>query len=117
MKKKNNLPGEWAWGNYASKEGGTWYTDPLNFWSFRAIFHPGGLDFVPDRGGYREGGHTAERQEFLARVLGSAEFAAWVKEQDIDSCGVFYVVAGKLRFNATNNRSYGYTYLWAWEEE
>ena len=93
-----------------------WYTDESNFWRFRAIFHPTGLDFVPDRGGFAKDARTDGRVEFIKDILDSAGFKRWVALQDSVSDDVFEYNHKGMHFRATNNRSYGYTYLWAWED-
>jgi hypothetical protein len=94
-----------------------WYGDAGNFWRFRAIHSRHGLDFVPNRGGFDEGQKTEERVKFIDGVMKSKEFKSWVAVQRGDSSGVYTIDDGKNHFRATNNASYGYTYLWAWEEE
>ena len=91
-----------------------WYGQ--GFWNFRAIHSRHGLDFVPNRGGFNEGQKTDERTKFLDGVIKSKEFKKWVSEQTGSSSDVYSFDAGSLHFRATNNASYGYTYLWAWEE-
>lgn len=93
-----------------------WYTDGCNFWKFRAIHHTHGLDYVPDRGGFVTE-PTAEQRQFVLAVLNSGRFADWVKNQWGDSSGVFCADGNGLHLRATNNRSYGYTYLWAYWRE
>lgn len=97
-------------------EGDPWYTDGCNFWKFRAIHHTSGLDYVPDRGGFTSD-HTPERRQFILDVLNSERFATWVQNQWGDSDGVFCADGNNLHLRATNNRSYGYTYLWAYWRE
>lgn len=92
------------------------YTDSRCFWRFRAIHHQAGLDYVPDRGGFAEGQKSPERLEFVQAVLGSKRFADWVSRQSGDSSEVFTADGNGYRLRATNNRSFGYTYLWAWSD-
>jgi len=94
-----------------------WYSDSGNFWKFRAIFNRGSLDYVPDRGGFTEGQKDRSRTAFVKTTLGSRDFKEWCQRQTPASSEVFERSDGSLQFKATNNRSYGYTYLWAWETE
>jgi hypothetical protein len=91
-----------------------WFTDSRNFWSFRTIFHPSGLDYVPDRGGFRD--RTPARLEFIRGVTTAKEFKLWVSHQDPASQDLYNVNVEGLHFRATCNASYGYCYLWAWED-
>lgn len=97
------------------QEGDKWYGDPALFWFFRAIHHTAGLDYVPDRGGFKTDQMTDERVSFVKSVLGSGRFAEWVRVQSGSSREVFCADHGGLHLRASNNGSYGYTYLWAWE--
>lgn len=97
--------------------GGQWYTAPENFWKWRAIFHPDGLDFVPDRGGFSENGFNENRKSFLVDIFNSKAFKSWVKDQSGNSSEIFAASLDGLEFRASNNRSYGYMYLWAYENQ
>lgn len=91
-----------------------WYSDGGLVWRWRAIHHSptGSLDFVWDRGGFL----TEEPpSEFIRKVTKSKELKAWSKKQSGDSDDTFTADDGEFHFRATNNRSYGYTYLWAWK--
>lgn len=96
-----------------------WYTDRQNFWCARSIFHPNcaALDIPFDRGGFKSGTRSPERLVFVQSTIHSVEFKRWLKSQTSDSCGVYKIDNGTLHFRATNNHSYGYTYLWAWEDD
>lgn len=95
--------------------GDPWYTDS-NFWTFRAIHHCSGLDYVPGRGGFKID-PTPDHREFILAVLNCERFAEWVSNQYGDSDGVFCADGNNYHLRATNNRSYGYTYLWAYWRE
>jgi hypothetical protein len=90
-----------------------WYTDGCNFWKFRAIHHKSGLDYVPDRGGFIAD-PTPDQSGFVASVLRSTRFAEWVAAQDGSSSEVFAADGNGYHLRASNNRSYGYTYMWAY---
>jgi hypothetical protein len=95
-----------------------WYTDTRTFWHHRAIFCKNGtLDFLPDHGGFREGQKTKERSLFVYGVMRSRPFKEWLKNQSLDSDDTFEANKDRMQFRATNNSSYGYCYLWAWETE
>ena len=95
-----------------------WYTDTRTFWHCRAIFYKGGtLDIAPDFGGFREGQKTKERSLFVYGVMRSRPFKDWLKSQSLDSDDTFEANKDRMQFRATNNSSYGYCYLWAWEVE
>lgn len=91
-----------------------WFTDSKNFWSFRTIFHPLGLDYVPQRGGFRA--KTPARLAFIRKVTNNTEFKHWVSNQSPASQDMYSSDAEGLHFRATCNASYGYCYLWAWED-
>ena len=91
-----------------------WYNDPKTFWNFRAIFHADGLDYVPDRGGFKE--KNEDRLEFVSSIINSSDFRDWVKVQTPQSGDIFQYDSGTMHFRATNNTSYGYTYMYAWED-
>ena len=42
----------WVWDGY--EEGDPWHRHSDTWWNWRAIHHPSGLDYVPDRGGFVE---------------------------------------------------------------
>ena len=94
-----------------------WHSDAGNFWRFRCIHSRFGLDYVPNRGGFDEGKKTEARTAFIQLVTGSEEFVKWTRNQSGSSSEVFKVDEGGRHFRATNNASYGYCYLWAWEDE
>jgi hypothetical protein len=115
VKRFKSVPHWISMGEIARAEfDGVWYTDEECFWRFRAIHHQAGLDYVPDRGGFTAGQKSPERLAFIQSVLGSKRFADWVKQQRGDSDEVFAANGNGYHLRATNNRSHGYTYLWAW---
>lgn len=119
MKKRRVEPHHWITIRELTStvEGDPWYTDGCCFWRFRAIFHPSGLDYVPDRGGF-VAAPTPEQKDFVLSVLNSTRFSEWVANQYGDSSEVFAADGNNYHLRASNNRSYGYTYLWAyWREE
>ena len=93
-----------------------WYTDGCNFWTFRAIHNRAGLDYVPDRGGFKEE-PSPDAKQFVLAVLNCDRFDEWVSQQYGDSDSVFCADGNNYHLRATNNRSYGYTYLWAYWKE
>jgi hypothetical protein len=94
-----------------------WYVDETCVWRFRAIHHTAGLDYVPDRGGFVKDRMTDENKAFVLAVLNSKEFSDWVEQQSGSSSEVFCADGNNYHLRATNNSSYGYTYLWAWWKE
>jgi hypothetical protein len=93
-----------------------WYSDEENFWSARSIFRSGyGLDVLPDRGGFKPQRKTRSRLEFVKTTIESPEFEKWLDEQTLSSDDTYAYERDGMHFRATNNGSYGYTYLWAWD--
>lgn len=94
-----------------------WFSDASNFWRARAIFESSHrLDFLPDRGGFKEGEKTKARERFLRSVLSSREFKKWLAQQTMSSDDIFKAAGYGMEFRATNNRSHGYTYLLAYNQ-
>ena len=98
-----------------------WFTTGGNFWRFRAILEINRkgkrrLDFVPDRGGFFDNQRTEDRVAFLNDILDSKQWDAWLQMQQGNSTDVFVYGRDGMNFRATPNASYGYLYMWAWED-
>jgi len=94
-----------------------WYSDEGSFWKARSIFQRCmGLDVLPDRGGFTKGERTPARLAFVKSVIECSAFDDWLRSQTPDSSEVYAVDEGDMHLRATNNRSFGYTYLWAWQD-
>lgn len=101
-----------------------WFSDESNFWKHRAIFEKSRvtgkitLDFLPDRGGFKEGERTERRLEFVKDAMSDKYgFKDWLQTQSSNSEDIFVHGMSGMKFRATCNRSYGYMYLWAFEEQ
>jgi hypothetical protein len=102
--------------------------EPKLYWGVRAIFDVGkwnnykpSFDFVPDRQSFQGDENDPEVNNFIS-WLNKEAIPALKKDKNVQgwsssSRDVFKKESDKYVFMASNNGSYGYTYIGAWTKE
>jgi len=101
---------------------------PKLYWGVRAIFESNqwnhykpSFDFVPDRQSFEGDKNDPEINDFIG-WLNKEAIPALKKDKNVQSWSSssgdrFVFESDKYVFMASNNRSYGYTYIGAWTKE
>jgi len=102
--------------------------EPKLYWGVRAIFEASkwnnykpSFDFVPDRQSFKGDKDAPEVSDFIS-WLNKEAIPAFKKDKGVQSWSsnsgeIYTKESDKYVFMASNNRSYGYTYIGAWTKE
>lgn len=99
------------------------------YWGSRCIFYPSqyiphargkeytdaSLDVLSDRASCSEEA-TEDFLEWVRAQFKSRVFKQWLNSQSTSSSAVYEHTEGSRHFKASPNRSYGYMYIGAWED-